>query len=201
MSKTFLISDTHFGHSNIVTFLRKDGTKLRPWDNIKEHDEALIYNWNSVVKPEDKVYHLGDFGLSNSTHLLRIVQALNGTKILIKGNHDTLKLHAYQQVFKDVRAYHSLNNIFMAHIPIHPASLGRWKGQIHGHLHADNVKLDKEEIVNSGCPYTEYSNSNDLRYYNVACEQINYTPIEFDKVNEYFKDFKRPEKDEYGEAM
>jgi calcineurin-like phosphoesterase family protein len=184
MSRTWLISDTHWGHKNIVNFLRKDGTKLRPWDNIDDHDQALIENWNSVVKPEDKVYHLGDLGLSNSTHLLRIISALHGTKILIKGNHDTLKLSAYQQVFKDVRAYHSLNNIFLAHIPIHPNSLGRWKGQIHGHLHADVVLADNGEP--------------DVRYKNVACEQINYTPIDFDEVNEYFKQFKAPTKDEYG---
>jgi calcineurin-like phosphoesterase family protein len=187
MSKTFLISDTHFGHSNIVKFLRKDGTKLRPWENIKEHDQALIDNWNSAVKPEDKVYHIGDFGLSNSTHLIRITQALNGTKILIKGNHDTLKQSAYQQVFKDVRAYHSLNNILLAHIPIHPASLGGWKGQIHGHLHADFVE--------------HQDGTADAKYYNVACEQINYTPIDFEIVNEYFSKFIRPDRDEYGEAM
>lgn len=165
--KTFLISDTHFGHANMMKFLREDGTKLRPWNDIKEHDLALIDNWNSVVKPEDKVYHLGDVGLSDSTHLLRVMQSLNGTKVLIKGNHDNLKLYQYAQVFKDVRAYHSLNGIFLAHIPIHPASLGRWKGQAHGHLH-DRVVEDK-------------------LYFNVAVEHTNYTPIDFEEVNEYFK--------------
>lgn len=165
--KTFLISDTHFGHTNILKFLREDGSKLRPWEDIKEHDHALIDNWNSVVKPEDKVYHLGDVGLSNATHLLRVMQSLNGTKVLIKGNHDNLKLSQYAQVFKDVRACHSLNGIFLAHIPIHPNSLERWKGQVHGHLHAQIV--------------------GDPLYYNVAVEQINYTPIDFEEVNEYFK--------------
>lgn len=171
--KTFLISDTHFGHRNILTFLRADGTKLRPWDNIKEHDEYLMDRWNETVKPEDKVYHLGDIGLSNATHLLRVMQSLNGNKILIKGNHDNLKLSQYAQVFKDVRAYHSLNGIFLAHIPIHPDSLGRWKGQVHGHLHANKVMLS---------PHHE-----DKRYLNVAVEHIDYTPIDFEEVNEYFK--------------
>ena len=183
MSRTFLIGDTHFGHSNITKFLRSDGSKLRPWDNIKEHDEALMENWNSAVKPEDKIYHLGDLGFSNSTHLLRICSSLNGTKILIKGNHDQLKLSQYAQVFKDVRAYHTLDKILLAHIPVHPGSLGRWKGQIHGHLHANKVELSKHHP--------------DPRYYNVSVEQINYTPIDFEEVNEYFSKFKRPEQDEY----
>lgn len=174
---TWIISDTHFGHNRIVKFLRKDGTKLRPWEDIKEHDQALIKNWNSVVKPEDKVYHVGDLGLTNATHLLRIMNCLNGTKVLIKGNHDTLKLSQYQQVFKDVRAYHQLNGILLAHIPIHPSSLGGWRGQIHGHLHADRVILNS---TNSGEEVL------DPRYYNVSCEQINYTPINFDVINKYF---------------
>lgn len=165
--KTFLISDTHFGHVGMTKFLREDGTKLRPWDNIQDHDQNLIECWNEVVKPGDKVYHLGDVGLSNATHLLRVMQSLNGTKILIKGNHDSLKMSQYAQVFKDVRACHSLNGIFLAHIPIHPMSLERWKGQAHGHLHAKTV--------------------GDERYMNVSCEQIDYTPIDFEEVNEYFK--------------
>jgi len=190
MSNTFIISDTHFGHNNIVNFLRKDGTKLRPWDNIRDHDAALIENWNSVVKPSDKVYHVGDFGLSNVTHLLRICEALNGTKILIKGNHDQLKLSQYAQVFKDVRSYHALNKILLAHIPVHPNSLGRWKGQIHGHLHSDRV-MTQDEVGDYPDP----------RYYNVSCEQINYTPVPFDVVDKYFDQFVTPDKDEYGEAL
>jgi len=30
MSNTFLISDTHFGHGNILNFKKKDGHPLRP---------------------------------------------------------------------------------------------------------------------------------------------------------------------------
>jgi calcineurin-like phosphoesterase family protein len=49
MSKTFFISDTHFGHTNICNFTNYDGSPLRPWDIIEEHDAALIENWNRVV--------------------------------------------------------------------------------------------------------------------------------------------------------
>lgn len=179
MSKTWLVSDTHFGHANICKFTRKDGSWLRPWREIEDHDLALIDNWNSVVKPKDKVYHLGDVGFRNATYTGRVLAALNGTKVLIKGNHDTLKLNTYKEYFKDVRAYHVLNGVLLAHIPVHPSCLGRWKGQVHGHLHANSL--------------------NDPLYYNVSMEQINYTPIAWDDVNDYFNSLPdRVKSDEYG---
>jgi calcineurin-like phosphoesterase family protein len=167
--KTFLIADTHFGHANILNFERNDGTKLRPeFKDIKEHDEYLAYRWNSVVSPEDKVYHLGDIGFTSFTHTSNIFSKLNGTKVLIKGNHDNFKLSQYAQVFKDVRAYHILDKFILSHIPIHPESLSRWKANIHGHLH-DNLVGDP-------------------RYYNVSVERlIDYTPIDFEEIKSYYE--------------
>jgi len=49
MPEVFIISDTHFGHNNIVKFNRSDGSPLRPWDNVDQMDDALIKNWNRVV--------------------------------------------------------------------------------------------------------------------------------------------------------
>jgi len=166
MANIFLISDTHFGHVGVTQFLRKDGTKLRPWDNIEEMDDALVNNWNSVVTPKDKVYHLGD-AVINLKHF-KTLSRLNGTKVLIKGNHDIFNLKEYMPYFKDIRAYHVLDNIIMSHIPIHPDSKGRFKSNIHGHLHYNL-------ILNSfGKP--------DPWYINVSVEQINYTPISFEEI-------------------
>jgi calcineurin-like phosphoesterase family protein len=164
MSNIFLISDTHFGHVGVTQFLRDDGTKLRPWDNIEEMDEALVSNWNSVVTSKDKVYHLGDVVI-NRKHL-KTLSRLNGEKVLVKGNHDIFRINEYLEHFKDIRAYHILDNLIMSHIPIHPDSRGRFRGNIHGHLHANTV----------GDPW----------YYNVSVEQINYTPIPFETVREYY---------------
>jgi len=55
MHNAFLIADCHFSHEGVCKFLRDDGTKLRPWDNAAEMDEAMIENWNKVVRPVDKV--------------------------------------------------------------------------------------------------------------------------------------------------
>lgn len=165
--KTWLISDTHFGHHNILKFLREDGTVLRNFESIGEHDEQLIRNWNAVVGFEDKVYHLGDIGFTNFTKVKEIFDRLNGTKILIKGNHDNFKLSQYAQIFKDVRAYHVLDKFILSHIPVHPDSLSRWKANIHGHLH------------NRVLP--------DQRYFNVSVERIKYTPVNFETIREFYK--------------
>jgi len=46
----------------------------------------LIRRWNSKVKPEDIVFHLGDLCFKQKINHFRKI--LNGTIILIKGNHD-----------------------------------------------------------------------------------------------------------------
>ncbi len=177
MSKTFLIGDTHFCHSNILKFTKEDGTLLRPgFSSIQEHDEFLIDRWNSVVSCGDKVYHLGDVGFFNTTSAIKILNRLNGTKILIKGNHDNLKLSVYAQIFKDVRAYHVLDKFVLSHIPLHVESLYRWTANIHGHLHANNVCISLNGIK-----------SLDPRYVNISCEQINFTPIDFEEIRSKYK--------------
>ena len=69
-------SDTHFGHAKTLT------KAARPFDNTNEMDKEIIKQWNKIVKPNDIVYHLGDFGdLSN-------LKKLNGRIRLIMGNHE-----------------------------------------------------------------------------------------------------------------
>ena len=82
MSKTYLVSDTHFNHSNII----KDCS--RPFSNIEEMNKVIIDNWNNIVDKEDTVYHLGDFGFGTKEELKEIFDKLNGKKYLIMGNHD-----------------------------------------------------------------------------------------------------------------
>lgn len=52
----FFTSDTHFGSERTLKFSR------RPFKTTQEMDETFINNWNDLIKPEDIVYHLGDFG-------------------------------------------------------------------------------------------------------------------------------------------
>lgn len=174
MTRTWLISDTHFGHVGVTKFLRDDGTKLRPWDNIEEMDEALVQNWNKVVGVKDRVYHLGDV-VMNRRHI-HTLGRLNGRIKLIKGNHDIFKAEDYLPYVDDILSYHVLDGCLLSHIPVHQGSLRRFGCNIHGHLHYGRVLINEKH---------GYIKSNiDLRYHNVACEMIDFTPIEWEELRE-----------------
>lgn len=83
MSDIWVTSDTHFGHSKHFLY------EPRGFKNIEEHDEAIIQNWNSLVKSDDIVYHLGDVMLNDDEHGIKCLQRLNGHIYLIRGNHCT----------------------------------------------------------------------------------------------------------------
>jgi len=179
MPATFLVSDTHFGHAGVCRFLREDGvTKLRPWDDPAEMDEAMIKNWNERVRPNDKVYHLGDVVINRRA--LSTLARLNGDKVLIRGNHDIFRDDEYREYFRELRAYHVLNGMILSHIPVHEASLGRFGVNIHGHLHASRVKRARGVDAKTG--QILYSNENDTRYHCVCVEQTDFTPILLEDV-------------------
>ena len=125
--KTFVISDTHFGHNNIIKYAN------RPWTNTWEMDEEMVMLWNYTVRPEDKVYHLGDVTLGKKN--LSIINSLNGHKTLIAGNHDIYNTKEYLKYFDNVRACKEFNGYIITHIPVHPNQKARYKGNIHGHMH------------------------------------------------------------------
>lgn len=176
MSNIFLISDQHYSHANFLNFQDEAGNKIRPFVNAEEMDEYMVFCHNSVVKPTDKIYFLGDVCFSFKT-LERIMPQLNGTKVLIKGNHDNLKMSQYLQFFKDVRASHQLDEYVLTHIPIHPESIGRWaKGNIHGHTHERCVR---RPLYSSNVAQVS---EKDPRYINVCVERIKYTPISLEEI-------------------
>jgi len=165
-----MISDTHFGHANICNFKRADGvTPLRPWTDVHDMDEAMIERWNSRVRPTDKVYHLGDVVINRRA--LNTLSRLNGDKVLIKGNHDIFRMSDYSKHFRDIRGYHVLAGMILSHIPVHDSTLYRFGTNIHGHLHDKRVlKPGSHEI--------------DPRYIAVCVEQIDYTPISMEEVQD-----------------
>ena len=176
MPSVFLVSDTHFGHTGICKFTRTDGvTKLRPWDNADEMDEFMVKSWNERVKPNDKVYHLGDVVINRKS--LGIMRRLNGDKVLIRGNHDIFKLADYTEHFRDIRGYHVMNGMILSHIPLHEESLGRFGVNIHGHLHANRVMKEW------GKDDSRCTRVIDPRYHCVCVEQTpDFAPILFEDV-------------------
>ena len=177
MPSVFLVSDTHFGHTGVCRFTRNDGvTKLRPWDSAEEMDEAMVKAWNERVKPTDKVYHLGDVVIARKA--LKIMERLNGDKVLIRGNHDIYKDEDYSKYFRSIRAYHVMNGMILSHIPLHPESLGRFGVNIHGHTHANRVR--KARGVDARTGEILYSDEIDPRYWCACVEQTDFAPILFE---------------------
>lgn len=192
----FVVSDTHFGHTNSwEKFKLEDGSPLRPFSSTEEMDEAMIERWNAVVQPHDTVYHLGDVVI-NRKHL-HLVKRLNGRKILIRGNHDIFRDEDYREVgfeqIHGVRVF--VDRFILTHIPLHPDCVsGRFRVNVHGHLHANRVMqtidhFENEEIIdykgsvtgiNSTWTHTE--RQIDPRYLCVCVEQTNFTPLHFDEV-------------------
>ena len=179
MPAVFLTSDTHFGHTGVCRFTRNDGvTKLRPWTDPDEMDEEMVKRWNETVRPNDKVYHLGDVVINRKA--LKIMSRLNGDKVLIRGNHDIFRDDEYRLYFRELRAYHVMNGMILSHIPLHSESMGRFGVNIHGHTHANRVK--KARGVDARTGEILYSDENDIRYHCVCVEQTDFAPILFEDV-------------------
>lgn len=164
----WFISDTHFFHDNIIQYCG------RPFANSDLMNECLVSNWNSVVKEQDKVYHLGDVALGyggNEKELSTLLHQLNGHKRLLVGNHDNLKSPALHKAFEKIllwNGFHSGGVEFTAgHIPWPIEQLRDGKLMLHGHLH-NNVMSDP-------------------RYMSACVEHIGYTPIHIEVVAEQFR--------------
>lgn len=169
MANIFFCADHHIGHSNILSFTGEVGSSIRNFHSIEAHDEYIVERHNSVVRPRDRVYFLGDVAMHH--RYLQLLGRMNGNKVLIKGNHDIHRLSQYTPWFEDIRGFHQLAGMAISHIPIHPASLGRWKVNIHGHLHDNRV------LLASGEP--------DQRYHCVSMEQLeDYTPVSLEQLRQ-----------------
>jgi len=104
--KVFLTSDQHFGHARIIEFCD------RPYKTIDEMDTALILNWNKVVPLDGHVFVVGDFSFHKPKRTISILNRLQGTKYLVKGNHDGKSLNG--EVKKHFTWVHDLMQIEVA---------------------------------------------------------------------------------------
>jgi len=107
MKNIHFTSDSHMGHGNIIKYANRlfamndtereicisgDNKRYKELklsqESIRKHDRILIDNWNKAVKPDDDVYHLGDFCFGRTAYIHNILNQLNGRIHLIYGNHD-----------------------------------------------------------------------------------------------------------------
>ena len=165
---TFVISDTHFNHANILEFKDYLGKPCRQFDSPDQMNEAMMDNWVSTVGPNDTVIHCGDvlFGLDKVDWMAANFAKLPGKKRLVLGNHDNVKHLA--PFFKDVQLWIDMEGLIFTHTPLHPSTLEekhRFKEpkiNVHGHIH-----------TNPSPPGP---------YFCACVEQINYTPLNIEDI-------------------
>ncbi len=159
MSKVFFIGDTHFGHANIIKYCK------RPFSSAQEMDEMLIKYWNETVELSDTVYHVGDFAFDS--HPEKYLSRLNGTKHLIKGNHD--RQPSIKQGWASINDYREI----------------RVEGQIIILLHyAMRVwnKSHKGSWMFYGHSHGTLSDDHNALSIDVGADNHNYRPISFNEV-------------------
>lgn len=175
MADIWFISDTHFFHDNILQFLDREQKHFRGqyWQTADEMNAAMVENWNSVVKPQDKVYHLGDVGLGvkRQDEFTALMQSLHGHKRLILGNHDNIRQPAYQ-CFEKIDLWtggkFKQHGFVCSHIPLRRDQMRDGEVNVHGHIHQNLIE--------------------DPRYINVCVEQTGYKPVHMDEILATIKD-------------
>lgn len=189
--KRFLITDTHFGHRNIIKFTNQYGVVGRPrerfsnydvvpFESAEEHDETLIANWNEVVEDHDVVYHLGDIAIARRG--LKVLERLKGRKRLAGGNHDPWKMSDLTPHFEEIKGVYvhyftkpdgERVRFIFSHFPVNDEAKFTYHLCVHGHTHSNNVL----------CPQTGME---DPWYWN-ACPEIrgNY-PIPLTEIENYY---------------
>lgn len=160
-------------------------TPLRPFQSTKEMDQRMIEEHNKLVKPSDHWYCLGDISMMRPRFVREQVTAMNGHKRLIRGNHDIFKSKEYMEVgFEELYGMRYIDGICFTHFPIHPRSVGRYAGVVHGHIHdGPNLPPAVWVVPESGekivCPYL-----------NITVEHTDYKPLSLDQIKTTLKELR-----------
>lgn len=174
-TNVFFTSDTHFQHKNIIKYCN------RPFQTVAEMDMQMIENWNTLVKPDDIVFHAGDFCFGSKKSWNHILDSLNGKKYLAAGNHDknivTAKFVDIQQIFNiriigDNEMSSDGQRITICHYPMlswHQSHRGAW--QLFGHVHGN--------LINDGFEYPSKLTPNQM---DIGVDTNNYFPYSYDYV-------------------
>ena len=138
----WVISDTHFGHGNILDYC--------PWRqtwaaSLADHDAAIIAAWRERIRPDDWVLHLGDFALGAKEYLTKVRQDLPGRIILVRGNHDrshaAMRDAGFELVHSAVRIDDGTRHWICRHNPaaFSVREAAHATRLLHGHCHGNGL--------------------------------------------------------------
>ena len=154
--KRFFISDTHFGDDRFNLF-------YRPFKTVQEQEDYLVEKWNSVVEPEDEVWHVGDFATTDKE--LEVVHRLNGKIHLIMGNYDEPRpIERLEELFESVQVETQIKLKSGKYVNInhYPNKAVDYGFNIVGHIHS-LWKVQRNMI-------------------NVSCDAWHFTPVSEDEI-------------------
>lgn len=113
---TFFTSDWHVGHENSIKF------DQRPFRDLNHMHTVLVNNYNACVPKDGICYFLGDIGFSSSDKTKEVINRLNGTKVVIMGNHDkglnSLYNMGFDAVLNSATMYIANKRVTLSHCPL-----------------------------------------------------------------------------------
>lgn len=144
---TWIGSDFHWGHQNILKFCPESRARFR--NDVAYMNEAMIQDWNSLVCPDDTVYMLGDVAFLSAQKATEIVRRLNGRKILVEGNHDHKLVKdpdfcaCFEEIHKYLEIVYNKHKIVLSHYPFLEWN-GMHRGSLHffGHVHGGKLGVE-----------------------------------------------------------
>lgn len=142
----WFIADTHFGHAGARALYR------RPFASVAEMDRGMVERWNATVRPEDEVWHLGDFALGLSGPVLgSLLDALPGRNHLILGNNDppaTAALPGWASVGHYAETSVEGVGLVLCHYAFRSWNqMGKGWWNLHGHSHGRLKPLPRQADV------------------------------------------------------
>lgn len=182
----FFISDTHFGHANVIKF------DNRPFKGTEDMWQTIRDNWNRTVGAGDTVYVLGDFCWEKEQNWPKYLSELSGQKVLLRGNHDPKKFSAaVSRMFVDIKDYKEIDDngrkVILCHypIPFHKRGYDPNVFMLYGHVHNTREAVLMNELrekIRATC--TEGSHRSVGNWYNCCCSApwMGYTPRTLDEI-------------------
>ena len=156
---TWITSDLHFGHANIMKFCPQSRARFK--NDVTYMNEQMVIEWNNTIAPEDTVYILGDVAFLPSAKAVEFMRRCNGTKILVEGNHDRklLKDPGFRMCFKEIHKYlditYEKHKIIMSHYPfLEWDQMHRGSLHFYGHLHGGVTNQEKYRCMDVGMDST-----------------------------------------------
>ncbi|RLA66563.1 MAG: hypothetical protein DRQ88_05910 [Epsilonproteobacteria bacterium] len=196
----FFTADLHFGHAHIIKY------DNRPFNSLQDMHRSLIKQFNATVPANGLTYFLGDIGITSSVELGNFINKLNGTKVLILGNHDkgsnAMYNIGFDVVVHGVTLYIAQEKVTLTHCPLRGVfreDVTGMKGANENDYWHGEHKNDKFSVEDEGQFHLHgHIHSPKLRrslnrQYDVGVRANEYRPVSISQVESWITKTKKEE--------